>query len=332
MDAGETLGAGFALAAGSFTAYVAGVLAVIPTESDRMRSALRTLRPWQDEATEAAYQQFIARNTLRCREASSALLPSSRPPEEIEEAAKLPVTDLRANLLLSDAQAYGEFDRLAAEGSFRVNVPLPIASIVAYLGVTVSAYWLLAMLALPVLLRQGAARLNMSVAVLQRAAIQGVAPHPLVDIANRLDKDARDELEQARHLAVWGEVPELDLADMVEFVGAEKIEWAVHIQNNNDDTEVRVVSFDQRVRIVNPDGTPAVDTPIAGGMPVFGPIVLAPHEHKEYKTSGGARFSFKGEVRAVVDVSVDFIDGAGRQWNMNFDGSLTRAVANARLK
>jgi hypothetical protein len=85
------------------------------------------------------------------------------------------VSDLRARLLVANRQLYGEYDRLAAEAAFRINLFLPMTALGILIAVELNP-----LLGLPVfiaaliLLVEGANRSGLSTAVLQRAVVTGV--------------------------------------------------------------------------------------------------------------------------------------------------------------
>jgi hypothetical protein len=108
----------------------------------------------------------------------------SRP--EVEALTASPEL-LRPRLLASGrTEVYGEYDRQAAEGSFRINIALPVLALGVATGIEVA--WFLIPIALVVaalLLLQGSNRLEASVATIQRAAINKLFVHPWEEAMER---------------------------------------------------------------------------------------------------------------------------------------------------
>ena len=77
---------------------------------------------------------------------------------------------------------YGEYDRLAAEASFRVNmmIPLMVLGLIVVLDFNV-LLGLGMMLGAVVLLVQGAVRLDLSNTVLRRAVLDGIIKDPATE-------------------------------------------------------------------------------------------------------------------------------------------------------
>ncbi len=104
----------------------------------------------------------------------------------IRKATEAPVSELRPRLLVANQELYSEYDRLAAEASFRLNVSAPLA-VLSVLAVVRGAPLLgVGVLVAAVLLYQSIVREAAAASVLQRAVLQGVIVHP-----------ARTALEQA---------------------------------------------------------------------------------------------------------------------------------------
>lgn len=93
---------------------------------------------------------------------------------------------LRPSLLVANQELYGEYDRLNSEGSFRINVCLPLLALGASLTISVSWWWLLAALTtVYVLLSQGLRRRSQSITVIQGAVLSGIIKHPAKSILER---------------------------------------------------------------------------------------------------------------------------------------------------
>ena len=108
---------------------------------------------------------------------------------------------LRPRLLASGkTEVYGEYDRQAAEGAFRINTCAPLLALGLALGTTVA--WPLIPLGLLVaaaLLIQGCNRLAASVATIQRAAVNQLFVHPWKEFVDRAS-GASIKVEPARAL------------------------------------------------------------------------------------------------------------------------------------
>ncbi|MEU4421813.1 hypothetical protein AB0F81_14400 [Actinoplanes sp. NPDC024001] len=89
------------------------------------------------------------------------------------------VADLRARLLVRSPEMYGEYDRLAAEAAFRINLCLPVIALGFVFGFGIGWWWAPAAIAVAALLLvQGTIRLGLSITVMRRAIIEGMVEHP----------------------------------------------------------------------------------------------------------------------------------------------------------
>lgn len=111
------------------------------------------------------------------------------------------VNDLRARLLVANQEMYGEYDRLAAEANFRINLFLPsvvIALIIRWNTGNLFLGFCLVIVAFMFLIR-GANRLVLSDMVLERAVLAGVIQDPMRAHIDRIinaetgEKGARHE-------------------------------------------------------------------------------------------------------------------------------------------
>lgn len=210
------LGKAFIVTALAFTAYLLGAILTIPLENRFVARALSTAGslPRDNRLTTMEFllwrQEHLKSFRLRLDQAD---LPSPQKEEyerELEGFAgagtgpsvsfyematsKLAINDLRARLLVANQDMYGEYDRLAAEASFRVNVFLPLTALAlitifklnTYLGIGIVAGCI-------ILLIQGANRLSLSTTVLRRAALSGVIKDPMIEKLNELNQRLLDE-------------------------------------------------------------------------------------------------------------------------------------------
>jgi hypothetical protein len=115
-----------------------------------------------------------------------------------------PVEDLRARLLVANQAMYGEYDRLEAEGVFRVNITFPLFILGVILTIeSRGQLWVAAPLAIltlavsSVLLAQGQGKNALATEVLTRSILSGVIQHPLVvDTVAMHDFKARSERDR----------------------------------------------------------------------------------------------------------------------------------------
>lgn len=99
--------------------------------------------------------------------------------------------DLRVRLLTANQELYGEYDRLATEATFRLNLCLPSIALSGLLlgqaifsGQADKTRWAMAILLAAVLLGyRGLSKIGLSLDVIRRAVIAGVIKHPSSAIA-----------------------------------------------------------------------------------------------------------------------------------------------------
>jgi hypothetical protein len=213
FDLSDFLGSTALIASISFVAYVLGAVLTIPLEG---RLAERA-RDWfgtgsrENVSLDQNYVAFIREIENDFPDVEIELRGSvvrgavGRMGSEAEHRRTLtdPSPDqLRPRLLASDkTEVYGEYDRLAAEAAFRMNLFPPLIALSLYGAVTIDWRYLLGIVVAVVLSIQGLNRLEQSRRTLTRAAIDGVFKHPL-----------REYLENARSRQSR-QGPDLDVED-----------------------------------------------------------------------------------------------------------------------
>jgi len=220
------LGAPAAVAALSFAAYVIGAIVTLPTEGGLATSLLRRLEPRVHGRGPGAEHRLRARlrrllssadepgtrsefdRRLKGIRAAAAELPADVrrrvgfPEGPRGEELVPPLSDLRDRLLAMNQDMYGEYDRYAAEASFRLNVVPPLLALSAVVAVDLGSP--LPGLVVPVwlvLLVQGVNRLQQARMVLWRAVI-----------TEKITLPAEDRLQEARELTDSARRPSRSLA------------------------------------------------------------------------------------------------------------------------
>jgi hypothetical protein len=184
FELSQLLGLTATLAAVSFLAYVLGALLTVPSDNryfvravDRFSLGSVDLRE-----TAALYNEFLVVGVQGLLDAAPESERGSLSAEEMvaQYRFQMNVPDLRARLLAANQELYGEYDRLAAEAGFRINLFLPLVALGIVVGVEISWWWTFILLfGAFILLIQGINRLRLSTTVLRRAIIAGVIEHPL---------------------------------------------------------------------------------------------------------------------------------------------------------
>jgi hypothetical protein len=138
FDLGGLLGSAAPIAALSFIAYLLGALLTIPVESRSISGALTRLsdfsmsRDARLTTREYAGQRGELAAELRNQLKDSTLKLSLADTRALGDFGggplklNIPTNDLRTRLLVANQELYGEYDRLAAEASFRVNMTPPL--------------------------------------------------------------------------------------------------------------------------------------------------------------------------------------------------------------
>jgi hypothetical protein len=218
FELAEILGAAYAIAAVSFTAYVLGALLTLPVESSSiaLRLAERFFSSPDARATIREFENAL-RHKIGAELGDASLLmmgPAYAGPAvgdltiaevlQPDPTRGVPqfrlaygqavakhlkenrrdigqVTDLRPRLLVANPELYGEYDRLASEAAFRLNLGAPLIALGIVAGVESSLWWTGIAIATALLLAaQGLSRLGLATAVIRRAVIAEVIDHPLV--------------------------------------------------------------------------------------------------------------------------------------------------------
>jgi hypothetical protein len=105
---------------------------------------------------------------------------------ELRNAVNANIGELRARLLVANQEMYGEYDRLAAEGSFRLNLCLPMLALGITAGIQISPWWyVVTTIVVGMLFQQGLSRQAESDSVVKRAVLADIIRHPVQSIFDR---------------------------------------------------------------------------------------------------------------------------------------------------
>ena len=168
------------LAAVSFLAYVLGAMLTIPLEGylgrrispPNLGGPLVRMIPAAREAWETNY---------RYRDYLTEAAELAKVP--FHDAGPLGVTDveLRTRLLVANQELYGEYDRLAAEAGFRLNLIPPLVLLVTTIPADTRLWgWPLAFVVVVALATQGLSRHIQAWSVLRRAVLEGAITDPII--------------------------------------------------------------------------------------------------------------------------------------------------------
>jgi hypothetical protein len=190
FDLSDLLGTAAVLAAVSFLAYLIGSLLQIPLLI-RLPEWFIRLFPVESsdsKATREEYQSFLGRLGDRIETRISGFQPHDY--EEVtsdaHRATAATVDELRPRLLVANQELYSEYDRLASEAQFRINVCPPLLALGVTASLSEACWWILpAAVVTYALLSQGLRKRAQSVSVIQRAVLGGVLDHPLQTILDR---------------------------------------------------------------------------------------------------------------------------------------------------
>ncbi len=213
FDLVELLGAGTAIAAGSFLAYVLGSLITLPAtwfvpwtgKPWRRRwwwvFRLRrfTLARLSKEAgvTNERYREYLAIPGERIAEAIDYEYVGGDPDREEavlkdrDRARSVHPIDLRLRLLTANQELYGEFDRLVAEANFRLNICPPLAALIVTVGLLLDDRYLWLLSAIPILAYQALRRAAQGLSIVERAVLEGIVLHPTTELYSRLFRQAK---------------------------------------------------------------------------------------------------------------------------------------------
>jgi hypothetical protein len=166
------LGIGASLAVLSFSAFLVGSLITFSINNVGLVPRLLPpiIRKWIRSIWALSRTEFELIKFLETR----------RPKSHGEPIQILPVGDLRTRLLIANQDLYGEYDRLDAEATFRINISLPVCALGLILR-PVSIWWTISVTtAALVFLVRGAVQRENAQTVLMRAVLSGVIEHPQV--------------------------------------------------------------------------------------------------------------------------------------------------------
>lgn len=177
FELSQLIGRPATIAAFSFVAYVLGAALTVSTENQFVSRWLGAL----GKASEAEYLAYLRGEILK-----TARRPGGGAWDSVEDLAdsldaSAASVDLRPRLLVANQGLYGEYDRLAAEATFRLNLVLPTIALTVVAGFDVAWFWLLVGLPISViLLWQGTNRQRQSQEVIHRAVLAGLLDHPAI--------------------------------------------------------------------------------------------------------------------------------------------------------
>ncbi len=197
LDATSSLGYGAIAGVVSFAAYLVGILLTARPGNrvvSRMSATYLRWTKWtlSDLTTEVDYTDFLRVNFVE----ADKILAKARDydPEDFSIAHRVThgriermansdnERDLRGRLLVANQELYGEYDRLSSEGSFRVNIAIPLTALVTVASLDVGP-WLIpfGFAAAISLLLSGLYRVDEAKITIHRAILSGVFTHPIVD-------------------------------------------------------------------------------------------------------------------------------------------------------
>lgn len=190
VDLGELVGPAGVLAAVSFGAYVVGALLLLPGPA-RLPVGIQALFPIESsdsKTTRDEYQLFLGQLGASIENRSNGLSPSQydEVAKDAHRATGATADELRPRLLVANQDLFGEFDRLASEGQFRLNIAWPLLALGATVSAAFSWWWMVpTALVFYTLLTQGLRKSAQAVSVIQRAVLTGLVTHPLQSILSR---------------------------------------------------------------------------------------------------------------------------------------------------
>jgi tetrahydromethanopterin S-methyltransferase subunit F len=204
----STLGPPTMLAIGSFAAFLVGSVLTIDLRNDLAIGILRTLRAIpRADIYDVRNAQYI-RERLREieREIDRTVDDERLTGEESRALMRLhrgsatagTVGDAVTRLMVTSQPLYGEYDRLQAEATFRVNVAIPLVLVTIAVSAQADTPLRIAGLAVGialavVLLRQGGRRFADANAVVTRAILAEVISNPEVESARATLEAIRSE-------------------------------------------------------------------------------------------------------------------------------------------
>jgi hypothetical protein len=326
QDLHGLLGPGVTLASVSFLAYVLGACATIPTEKGGVTGLLRKVRGKSE--TDRAYEALIESSFLYAGEHISES--DSLSADDLDQAKGAGNQELRALLLVANQEVFGEYDRLAAEASFRLNLPVPMLALGVWTACTLQ-WWILppVLAGALILAYQGATRLRDSNRVLRRSVVNGLIQHPMKSIADSLRDHYEQRSQAARNLNAWGAATFEDFRNIAGKAGVEA-KWEWWISNRNSDAPLRIVSSRSRLRLLDENGVLIQKNPIwEDDQPEAGPIMLLEpgetiHGENGIDTTLNA-LAERGRSRLAVEIFVEFVDSRGQRWYREFDGKISTA-------
>lgn len=140
--------------------------------------------------TREEYQSHLSKLNDRIENKSRGLTPSEydQVSSDAHKSTSATVDELRPRLLVANQELFGEYDRLASEAQFRLNVCPPLLALGVTAALSLSCFFAIpTVIVLYALLSQGLRKRAQSVSVIQRAVLAGVIPHPLQGILERFD-------------------------------------------------------------------------------------------------------------------------------------------------
>jgi hypothetical protein len=194
FELSDIFGPAASVAALTFVAYILGALLTLSFPNVLARSHLFLIGV-DARQTRRQLLEVLDAVGMSLFEYSQGFSPDERDELErdIERAQRAGPADLRVRLLVANQELYGEYDRLAAEAEFRLNLCLPLIA----LSITAAAdvHWAYALVGLGLtsaLAGRGLVRQSEARSVLDRAMLSGLVDHPLQTILKRFGKSTAD--------------------------------------------------------------------------------------------------------------------------------------------
>ncbi len=193
FDLHDLLGPGATLAALSFVAYLLGVLLTVPMGWAERMADIGHFLSGEAAQTRYEYRRRILESATRVEEQALRLGMSPEQAkgfgDEQDEAIRIGVSDLRPRLLVANQDMHGEFDRLEAEASFRLNLCPPICALGLTTAWQVFWPWGVASGAIIAgLFFRGVTSYTRAVSVVERAVVTGVIEHPIDTMLSKYER------------------------------------------------------------------------------------------------------------------------------------------------
>ena len=181
----DLLGPVAGVAAVSFAAYLIGSLVQLP---DNVLERVWWVDTPDSRGTRIEYEEYLKEigHQIETRSTGLHYMQYSTVSRDFDRALHATLDTLRPRLLVANQQLFGEYDRLAAEGDFRVNVCPPLLALGATAAASLALWWApLTVVIITALFWQGLRRRAQAVSVIQRAVLTETITHPAQTVLDR---------------------------------------------------------------------------------------------------------------------------------------------------